>query len=435
MNSPRSLREIESSLIDGRLKGIPGHLPPLALADVAAQGWNVLAEDLTLPVALLHESALAHNSAWMKAFQARNGAIIAPHGKTTMSPQLFARQLEDGAWAMTVGTIQQLQVARHYGFARIVLANQLIGKQAIAYVMDELARDPGFEFYTLVDCVAHVQMLAAAAAARGSALLQRPLRLLLECGFTGGRTGVRDLRTGLAVARAIKASPHLSLVGVEGFEGLMSGPDGDQRVAAFLDTMVDTARALEAEGLFAPGRVLLSAGGSAYYDLAAAKLRGAGLRAETAVLTRSGCYLTHDSGSYAEHFDRAIERTPQLKDLGDGLRPAIEVWAYVQSRPEPTRALVNIGKRDVGYDQHLPLPQRWYRPGTLPRRPLPLEGHRCTGLNDQHGYLELPADSPLAVGDMVGLGISHPCLTFDKWPLMMRVNDEYDVIGAIRTFF
>ncbi|MBL8325039.1 MAG: amino acid deaminase [Rubrivivax sp.] len=432
MSQPNALQDLESSLIDGRLKGIPGHLPPLALAEVAAQGWNILAEDLTLPVALLCESALAHNAAWMTAFQARTGAIMAPHGKTTMSPQLFARQLDDGAWAMTVGTIQQLQVARHYGFARLVLANQLVGRQAIAYVMEELARDPGFEFYTLVDSVAHVQMLASAAAAHG---LARPLRLLLECGFMGGRTGARDLPTALAVARAVKACAHLALVGVEGFEGLLSGPDAAGKVADFLDTLVRTARAVEAEGLFAPGRVLLSAGGSAYYDLAVAKLRGAGLHAETAVLTRSGCYLTHDSGSYAEHFGRALERTPQLKDLGDGLRPAIEVWAYVQSRPEPTRALVNIGKRDVGYDQHLPLPQCWYRPGTLPRRPLPLTGHRCTGLNDQHGYLELPADSPLAVGDMVGLGISHPCLTFDKWPLMMRVNDDYDVIGAIRTFF
>ncbi|MBL8343275.1 MAG: amino acid deaminase [Rubrivivax sp.] len=430
-----ALRDLESSLIDGRQKSIPGHLPPLALGEVAAQGWNILAEDLTLPVALLRESALAHNAAWMKAFQAHTGAVMAPHGKTTMSPQLFARQLDDGAWAMTVGTIQQLQVARHYGFARLVLANQLIGKQAIAYVMEELARDPGFEFHTLVDSVAHAQMLATAAAAHGLEQLTRPLRLLLECGFMGGRTGVRDLPTALAVARAVKASPHLALVGVEGFEGLLSGPDAAAKVAEFLDSMVQTARAVEAEGLFAPGRVLLSAGGSAFYDLAAAKLGGAGLRAETTVLTRSGCYLTHDSGSYAEHFGRVLERTPQLKGLGDGMRPAIEVWAYVQSRPEPTRALVTIGKRDVGYDQHLPLPHSWYRPGTQPRRPQPLAGHRCTGLNDQHAYLELPADSPLAVGDMVGLGISHPCLTFDKWPLVMRVNDDYDVIGAIRTFF
>ena len=426
------LSELESSLLDGRQKGIPGHIPPLALGSIGAQGWNVLAEDLTLPLAVLHESALKHNAAWMQGFLARSGAIVAPHGKTTMSPQLFRRQIDDGAWAMTVATIQQLQVARHYGFARIVLANQLIGKQAIAFVLEELARDPDFEFYSLVDSVSHVELLATAAAARAAG---RPLQVLLECGFEGGRTGVRNLPSALATARLVKASPHLSLVGVEGFEGLLSGPGAGEKVSGFLDFLVEVACALDAEGLFTPGRVLLSAGGSAYYDLVAAKFRAARLRAETTILTRSGCYLTHDSGVYAEHFDQILERTPGLTALGEGPRPAIEIWTYVQSRPEPGRALVTMGKRDVSHDHYLPLPQRWYRPGAKPRLPQRLTGHRCTGLNDQHGYLELPADSPLQVGDMVGFGISHPCLTFDKWPVMMLVDDDYDVIGAIRTFF
>ena len=426
------LHDIESSPVDGRLKGIPGHVAPFALADLGAQGWNLLAEDLTLPVAVLHESALQHNAAWMRAFLARTGAAVAPHGKTTMSPQLFARQMVDGAWAMTVATIQQLQVARHYGFERIVMANQLIGRQAIGYALDELARDPAFELYSLVDSVAHIQALASAAAARPPG---RPLQLLLECGIRGGRSGVRDLEGALAVARAVHAAPQLALVGVEGFEGLLSGPGAGERVAAFLDFIVEVARAADAEELFAPGRVLLSAGGSAYYDLVTARFAAAGLRRETLVLTRSGCYLTHDSGSYAEHFERILERTPGLRDLGPGPRPAIEVWAYVQSCPEPGRALVTLGKRDVSHDAHLPLPLKWYRPGTLPRRPQALGGHRCTALNDQHGYLELPADSPLQVGDMVGFGISHPCLTFDKWPLLMTVDDDYQVLGGIRTFF
>ncbi len=427
-----SLRELETATIDGRQKGIPGHVAPIALDGIAAKGWNVLAEDFTLPLAVLHETALKHNAAWMRAFLAKTGAIVAPHGKTTMSPQLFRRQIDDGAWAMTVGTIQQLQVARHYGFGRIVLANQLIGKQAIAYALGELARDPKFEFFSLVDSVAHVEMLAAAAKARK---IGRPLTVLLEGGFAGGRTGVRDIATALAVARAVKAAPELALAGVEGFEGLMSGPEGGAEAARFLDFLVEIARALERENLFAPGRVLLSAGGSAFYDLVTAKFGAAGLKRETQILTRSGCYLTHDSGMYVEHFDRILERAPELRALGAGPMAAIEVWAYVQSRPEPGRALVTMGKRDVSYDPHLPFPQRWYRPGTAPRKPQPLAGHTCVGLNDQHGYLALPPDSPLQVGDLVGFGISHPCLTFDKWPVMMLVDDEYDAVGAIRTFF
>ena len=424
--------ELDAMRLDGRVKGIAGHVAPLALGDVGSAGWNVLAEDLTLPLAVLHQSALEHNAQWMKAFLARTGAIVAPHGKTTMSPQLFRRQVDDGAWAMTVATIQQLQVARHYGFQRLVLANQLIGKQAIGYVLEELARDPGFEFYSLVDSVAHVRMLERACAAQGAA---RPLTVLLECGMAGGRTGVRDLAGALEVARAVAASQHLALVGVEGFEGLVSGHGAAGRVSEFLDFIVAAARELDAADLFAPGRVLLSAGGSAFYDLVAAKFASAGLGRETTTLTRSGCYITHDSGTYAEHFGKILERSPELQSIGEGPRAAIEVWAYVQSIPEPGRAIVTMGKRDVSHDAHLPFPQRWYRPGTRPRAPRALAGHACTALNDQHGYLELPPDSPLEVGDMVGFGISHPCLTFDKWLVMMLVDDDFHVIGAIRTFF
>ena len=83
----------------------------------------------------------------MQAFVAQSRVVIAPHGKTTMSPQLFRRQMADGAWAITVATAHQLQVARSFGFQRIILANQLVGRQAIRYVLAELERDPGFDFY------------------------------------------------------------------------------------------------------------------------------------------------------------------------------------------------------------------------------------------------------------------------------------------------
>ena len=50
------------------------------------QGWNVLRGDTFFPVALLKESALVHNLAWMHDFCARHGLTLVPHGKTTMSP-------------------------------------------------------------------------------------------------------------------------------------------------------------------------------------------------------------------------------------------------------------------------------------------------------------------------------------------------------------
>lgn len=428
-----NLAAIDDTILDHRTKGIPGGTKPFRLADIGKMGWNVLRGDTNFPLAVLRDSAITHNSLWMKDFLARTGASIAPHGKTTMSPQLFSRQLGDGAWAITLATPHQLQVARDFGVSRVVLANQLLGRHAIAWVLDELRRDPDFDFYCLVDSAENVAELAAAARA---AKIGRPLQLLLEGGTPGGRTGVRDRATGLALARAIKAqSPYLALRGVEGFEGLLANPDraaAEAAIRAFLDLLVGLAHDCEAEDLFAPGEVILSAGGSAFYDMVLARFEHAGLKRPTRVLTRSGCYLTHDSSRYRRHFADLVARTPGAAKDG-GLVPALEVWALVQSRPEPGKVLLTMGARDTaGNDK--PVPQTWYRPGMNAPAPIP-PGHEVTGLNDQHTHMEVPADSPLAYGDLVSLGISHPCLTFDKWQVLMLVDDAYNVIGAIRTFF
>jgi D-serine dehydratase len=57
-------------------------------------------------------------------------------------------------------------------------------------------------------------------------------------------------------------------------------------------------------------------------------------------------------------------------------------------------------------------------------------------MNDQHAYLRFAsAQTAPRVGDRVGLGISHPCTTFDKWRWMAMVDEHYDVVDAITTHF
>jgi D-serine dehydratase len=430
-----SIRDIDDFILDDLVKGIPGGVRGLRLGDVGRQGWNLLREDLPLPAAVLKTSALDNNGRWMRQFLAASGALIAPHGKTTMCPQLYERQLADGAWAITVATVNQLQVCRHFGLRRLILANQVVGRQAVRQLVAELAGDPELELYVLADSVAGVEMLAAEAARR---VLGRPIALLLEGGFAGGRTGVRSRGEALEVARAIAdRAPWVSLRGVEGFEGVARGANEEQReakVGAFLDYLGAIAADCHAEGLFAPGPVLLSAGGSAYYDLAVERL-GAARIPGAQVVIRSGCYLTQDSAQYRTAFARIRGRSALAAGIDGELQPALELWAYVQSRPEPERLILTLGKRDVSYDVELPLPLAWHRPGdATPPQPLGPD-HRVVELNDQHAHVAVPAASPLAVGDMVGLGVSHPCTTFDKWQLVYLVDDDYRVTGAVRTFF
>ena len=422
--------------LDGCDKGVPGHASGIALQDVAAQHWNVLREDLPLPVAVLKQAAVVHNSQWMRTFVEKNDVSLAPHGKTTMSPPLFDMQMADGAWSLTLATPHQVQVARRFGYSRIFLANQLVGRSAIEFIVSELRSDPDLEFYCLVDSTENIEQLVGTARRAG---LTRPISVLVEMGYEGGRTGCRSTEEGLRVARAVSASASaLKLCGIEGFEGLLKGssPEVSARlVEGFLDSVLALARSCEAESLFGAAPVLLSAGGSTYFDLVAKKFAASGLSLPTRTVLRSGCYLTHDSLMYTAAFEQMRARSLSVTGLGEGLVPAIEVWAYVQSRPQGDLAIATLGKRDISYDE-LPVPLAWFRPGSGDVRPRAMPAsHRVTRLSDQHCFVRMPPDSPLAVGDMIAFGISHPCLTFDKWRVMHLVDAQYNVTGSVRTYF
>lgn len=415
-------------------KGVPGNIAALPIAAVADQRWNLLKEDLPLPVAILKESALATNSRWMRAFAERHDVAIAPHGKTTLAPALFDLQMRDGAWGITVSTPHQIAVAIAAGHRRIFVANQIVGRAGLRYVLGLLDADPELFICSLVDSVDLVDQIHAVAQATGA---RRPLPVLVEAGFAGGRTGCRTVEQGLAVARAVAASPHLDLIGIEGFEGIIRKADVAATLAAvegFLADVVALTEACDREKLFGVESILLSAGGSAFFDLVVAAFERASLSVAHTVLLRSGCYITHDAGLYTFLFALLKMRAPELFDHG-GPQAALEVWAYVQSIPEPGRAIVTLGKRDAGFDE-MPVALHWYRPDDTMAAPAPLPVEcRLVALNDQHGFLDLPDDVPLRVGDMIAFGISHPCLTFDKWRVLHVVDDDYGVTGSIRTYF
>jgi D-serine deaminase-like pyridoxal phosphate-dependent protein len=146
----------------------------------------------------------------------------------------------------------------------------------------------------------------------------------------------------------------------------------------------------------------------------------------TAIL-RSGAYLTYDHGHYRDVSPgtRGVAGAPRLL-------PAIELWAQVLSRPEPGLALLCAGRRDVGFDSGLPVPLRGVR---RDGGRLDLGGATVTELNDQHAYVRLDASAVLAPGDLVGLGISHPCTTLDKWRMIPVVNSEDRVVDVVHAFF
>jgi D-serine dehydratase len=395
-------------------------------ADVARLGWNLLREDVSLPCAVLYEDRLRHNLEWMQRFIAAYGVKLAPHGKTTMAPKLFQMQLAGGAWGITLATAHQTLVAYAHGVRRVLMANELVGRENMAMIARLLA-DPEVEFYCLVDSAALVEQLGAFFKERGLRL-----RVLVELGVAGGRTGVRDDKQLDAVLSALSRwKDSVALCGVEIYEGVL---EDEAVIRAFLRRAVAVTRRLMDEKRFGSEPVLLSGAGSAWYDVVAEEFSAAGFGDAVEIVLRPGCYLTHDIGAYREAQARILEHNPVAHAMRSGLKPALQVWAYVQSVPEPGRAIVGMGKRDAAFDAGFPVAAVRFGPGDAEPMPAP-EHWKVTKMMDQHAYLQIGAGDDVRVGDMIGFDISHPCLTFDKWRVIPVVNAAYDVVDLVETFF
>lgn len=417
--------------LDHGYKSFPVNATPCLASELASKGWNLLANDLSFPLAVISRTALVHNVAWMQAFAQRKGVALAPHGKTTMSPELFRLQLAGGAWGMSFATVYQVGVGVQAGVRRIIIANQVVCDADLDGLSTLLARHADLRVWFLVDSLAQLALIEDWAGRRSMTMR---FDVLLEMGIPGQRTGCRTREEALQLAQALAASAAVRLGGIECYEGGVARCDSvhDAReVTALVRRVTDVVRACESESLFEGDEVLVTAGGSAVFDLVLPLLRLQGVSRPLLGVLRSGCYITHDHGNYA----RFLRQVEQREGLDSSLRAALEVWAMVQSVPEPGLALLSCGRRDISYDLEMPIPQRHAARGERQAGAVPADW-KISALNDQHAYLRFdPAGLVPAVGDRVGLGISHPCTTFDKWRWLALVEDDWSISGAVSTRF
>ena len=421
-----SARETTESSIGRLNKGLGELSSALEPAQVRQLDWNLLREDLSLPTAVLYQDRLVHNLRWMQEFIAAYGLRLAPHGKTTMAPRLFEMQLQAGAWGITLATAHQSLVAYSHGVRRVLMANELMGKENTAIVA-RMLRDPGFEFWCLVDSAAQVEQLGAYFSAQS-----QHLHVLVELGAMGGRTGIRNnAQLNEVLAALARWRETIVLDGVELYEGVL---EDEVAIRAFLRRAVEVARKLSNEGNFQRAPFLLSGAGSAWYDVVAEEFSAAGFGEAVEIVLRPGCYLTHDVGAYRKAQARIVVQNPVAQRMSSGLIPALHVWAYVQSIPEEEKAIVGLGRRDAAFDSGLPVPALHYRPGDAAPKAAPAHWE-TTKIMDQHAFLKIADDDDVKVGDMIGFDVCHPCLTFDKWRVLPIVDSNFNVVEVIQTFF
>ncbi|KEG40278.1 alanine racemase [Streptomyces griseorubens] len=417
-----ALARLAEERVGHRFKGLPPDAADLTVGELAAQRRNLFTGGFTTPVLALSAERLEHNLAALETFAERHGLAFAPHGKTSMAPQLFHRQIERGAWGITLAVPHQVRVAREFGVERVFLANELVDAAALRWIAAEQDADPAFRFVCYVDSVRGVELMDAAL--EGAS---RPVDVVVELAAgEGARTGVRTEAECAAVADAVAGARALRLVGVAGYEGEVPQAD-PERVRTWLRRLVALAVDFDKAGRFTGlDEIVVSAGGSAWFDAVADVFAEVPeLSAPVLKLLRSGAYVSHDDG----HYERL---TPFNRVPGEGgLEPAFRLWTQVVSRPSAEQAFTNAGKRDAAYDLDLPVARVVRRDGVE----RPATGIEVTGLSDQHAWLRTSSEADLEVGDWVGLGLSHPCTSFDKWLLIPVAEADGTVVDYIRTFF
>lgn len=386
-------------------------------AEFLATKPNLFTSDFQFPVMVLRDSALEHNIQRMAAYCKSHGFELAPHAKTPMSPQIAKRQIDAGAWGLTVANFNQARIMLEYGFKKLIIGNEVMEPTSIAEIAKINGSGAGYIIF-YIDSLDGLKIAQESI----SGVANAKLNIFLEIGAVGGRAGIRDLDLLKTILAEIAKDERIYVRGVSGFEGAVPGGD---RAGAGIDKLRNFLRHIVAAAeITAPfireDKIIISAGGSSFFDYVVEELGK--YSGDAHRMLRSGGYVSHDHVHYEGLYP--FMGAPDAERFN----PALELWARVLSVPESDLAILNYGKRDAGNDLDNPLPI-----SKLGRTPEPFKGE-IEKLNDQHAFMKI-APGSVVVGDIIGCGISHPCTNFDKWQLIPLVNDNYDVIDLVHTHF
>jgi D-serine dehydratase len=410
-------------MLDDETRGVPVGTPPFPASSIGSFGWRPDDGSMSLPILTLELSAFATNVAALLAYARRNKAVLAPHAKTPMIPELAAVIVEQGGWGTTVASVRQAAVMARAGLKRLLIANEVGGHAGARQLARFVSTWPEVEVSCFVDSLDAVAALGAVASEAG-----RPLAVIAEVG--AGRAGARSLAAVVSILDAVRdaeADGRLRLYGVGVYEASAAsvgcGLAGVDEVLKLTGQAVRLARRSVGEGR----GLVVTAGGSLYFDRAAAILRPVvekdGL---TALVLRPSSILFHDHGLCRRGLVALDERGGFAPaSASETFRPALRVWAEVLSRPEPGLVICGLGMRDVSYDVEMPFPLRTFRNGSEVQS----GSLRVVKLNDQHAFLTA-ADSSVRVGDIVEFGVSHPSTTLHKWRTLFVMDADGRVSGA-----
>lgn len=415
----------QDAFFDSSIRGVP---PGESFRNSSIKSKNLSPKDgsMVLPVLTLDQSALRANTDHFLEFAKAEGLLLAPHAKTPMMPSFAASLVAGGAWGATVANVQQLSAMLAAGMTHIIYASPPGGRTGASHLATAVSLYPHAEIFVFLDSVETVKALDAALDRHGGTRVFG----LIEVGI--GRTGARDARTAIAIQDAILATNgRITLAGVATYEAAaVTGPDYQETFQRLFGLLEQTfLNVHHAVGDTAP--LMITAGGSTFFDEVFKSIGPIARASGASLILRSGAIFFSDDGLYQRAFE-AMSARGFSKRIAQAIKPVLSLWAEVISCPEPGLAIGAFGMRDAPNDQGLPVIRRVFRNGeelAISPAEIPI----VEKLNDQHAFIR--SCDILQVGDILELGISHPCTAFQRWNIVYGLDDRGIVESLLQTHF
>jgi D-serine dehydratase len=419
-------------------RGLPPAVSAVRVRDIEGLRWHAAAGEVNLPLLTIDLQVDDDNRATMLGICRAVDCDIAPHGKTPMSPALAADLVTSGAWGVSVADLRQAEVMLSHGINRILIANEIGGKFAVARLARLVAAFPQADLHLFVDSANVIRLLSRA---WGADPALPPIKLLFEVGCgRGGANSNKELNDILDEITTLSTqASRVSLAGIGAYEGTASRPNEVELLAALDDLFARVAYALRSvrAAVGADRALILSMGGSSLFDYVIARCRPLLAEDENArLLLRSGSCFFGDHGIMRARLEaitkRALLDEDILESIKKSFQPALRLWSEVLSLNGSREAICGFGMRDVAHDQGLPVPLSVWREG---RKLRDFNGEATVSkLNDQHAFVKI-CEFALEIGDVIELGIKHPCTTIDKHDAIYDVDRTGFVVRVFPTHF
>ncbi len=433
------LKEIEETKINLKIKGIP-FLKSKSVKKIKLEKLNIIKENIQFPILSIDKLQLIKNIRIMKNFAVKNNLSLAPHCKTFMSPQLINNHLKK-TWGLTISNNQQLSTIINLNVKNIIYGNLIVNEANLIQYLDIVKKYRKLtNIYYCIDSLFGLNLLIKVVTKKK---YKFKIRILIELGTKNGRCGIRNFKSFKKIVISLNNIPKNILVsGLFFYEGAIKNSSLSKVSKKIMDLLQFTFRCHEElvyQNLYKEKIKLISGGGSEYFDLVTKYFNKFNTKNDTKLILRPGSFIAYGHGYYEKKINNLKKRNI-IKSVSDKnkffFKPSLLLWSHVLSINDNGIAIVNFGKRDVSFDLGNPIPINVYRNNKIYRnnetKPNNLNVFK---LNDQHAFLKYNNKIRLNIGDLISFGISHPCITLDKWKYVFLINSKFDVIDVYQTFF